>query len=178
MIKQSFDAAWKNVLLADSYVWSDANSFGRPDSYRTRGGEASHRAWAEAALQQTSDLRLVAADKIAELVGTDKQGTVVLNPESWQRSDFFDFELEPDEALVDPATRKSNSVRLDKVVEPLSGSPLLGLGCAGHGLQVLRHNKREGSGGRSSWRLILPVPQWKTNTTNCNSIPRPEQSLT
>ena len=102
--KQPFDAAWKNVLLADSYVWSDANSFGRPDSYRTRGGEASHRAWAEAALQQTSDLRLVAADKIAELVGTDKQGTVVLNPESWQRSDFFDFELEGDEALVDPAT--------------------------------------------------------------------------
>ena len=72
--KQSFDAAWKNVLLADAYVWSDANSFGRPNSYRTRGGEASHRAWAEAALQQTSDLRLVAADKIAELVGTDKQG--------------------------------------------------------------------------------------------------------
>jgi len=105
--KQPFDAAWKNVLLADSYVWSDANSFGRPDSYRTRGGEASHRAWAEAALQQTSDLRLVAADKIAELVGTDKQGTVVLNPESWQRSDFFDFELEPDEDLLDPATQQA-----------------------------------------------------------------------
>ena len=68
------------------------------------GRRSRHRAWAEAALQQTSDLRLVAVDKIAELVGTDKQGTVVLNPESWQRSDFFDFELERDEALVDPAT--------------------------------------------------------------------------
>jgi alpha-mannosidase len=102
--RQPFDAAWKNILLADSYVWSDANSFKRPESYRTRGGEAAHRAWAEASLQQTSDLRLVAMDKIAELVGTDQQGTVVFNPESWPRSDFFGFELEPDEALMDPAT--------------------------------------------------------------------------
>lgn len=102
--RHPFDAAWKNILLADSYVWSDANSFRRPESYRTRGGEAAHRAWAEAAFQQTSDLRLVAMDKIAELVGTDQQGTVVFNPESWPRSDFFDFELELDEVLVDPAT--------------------------------------------------------------------------
>ena len=102
--RQPFDAAWKNILLADSYVWSDANSFKRPESYRTRGGEAAHRAWADAALQQTTDLRLVAMDQIAELVGTDQQGTVVFNPESWPRSDFFDFELEPDEALMDPAT--------------------------------------------------------------------------
>jgi len=105
--RQPFDAAWKNILLADSYVWSDANSFKRPESYRTRGGEAAHRAWAEAALQQTSDLRLVTMDKIAELVGTDQQGTVVFNPESWPRSDFFDLELEPDETLMDPATRQT-----------------------------------------------------------------------
>jgi alpha-mannosidase len=102
--RPSFETAWKNILLADSYVWSDANSFRRPESYRTRGGEASHRAWAEAALQQTSDLRLVAMDKVAELVATDQQGTVVLNPESWPRSDFFDFELEPNETLIEPAT--------------------------------------------------------------------------
>jgi alpha-mannosidase len=102
--QQSFDTAWKNILLADSYVWSDANSFRRPESYRTRGGEATHRAWAEAALQQTSDLRLVAMDKVAELVGSDKQGTVVFNPESWTRSDLFDFELEQDEILVDPVS--------------------------------------------------------------------------
>ncbi|HEX4485045.1 MAG TPA: hypothetical protein VH088_02190, partial [Terriglobales bacterium] len=101
---QPFDAAWKNILLADSYVWSDANSFKRPESYRTRGGEAAHRAWAEAALQQTSDLRLVAMDKVAELVGSGKQGTVVFNSESWERSDLFDFELEPDQILIDPAT--------------------------------------------------------------------------
>ncbi len=101
---QPFDAAWKNILLADSYVWSDANSYRRPESYRTRGGEAAHRAWAEAALQQTSDLRLVAMDTVAEVVGTDKQGTVVFNSESWPRSDLFDFELEPDEVLIDPAT--------------------------------------------------------------------------
>ncbi|HEX4424163.1 MAG TPA: polysaccharide lyase family protein [Terriglobales bacterium] len=99
-----FDAAWKNILLADSYVWSDANSFRRPESYRTRGGEATHRSWAEAALQETSDLRLVALDKVAELVATDQQGTVVFNPESWPRSDFFDFELDPNETLLDPAT--------------------------------------------------------------------------
>jgi alpha-mannosidase len=100
---QPYDAAWKNILLADSYVWSDANSFRRPESYRTRGGEAAHRAWAEAAFQQTSDLRLVAMDKVAELVGSDKQGTVVFNSESWPRSDLFDLELEPDEVLLDPA---------------------------------------------------------------------------
>jgi alpha-mannosidase len=102
--RQPFDAAWKNILLADSYVWSDANSFRRPESYRTRGGEAAHRAWAEAAFQQASDLRLVAMDKISELIDTDQQGAVVFNPESWRRSDFFDFELEPDEELIDPAT--------------------------------------------------------------------------
>lgn len=102
--RQPFDTAWKNILLADSYVWSDANSFRRPESYRTRGGEAAHRAWAEAALQQTSDLQLVAMDKVAELVNADQQGTVVFNPESWPRSDFFDFEVELDQVLVDPAT--------------------------------------------------------------------------
>jgi alpha-mannosidase len=105
--RQPFDAAWKNILLADSYVWSDANSFRRPESYRTRGGEAAHRAWAESASQQTSDLALVAMDKIAELVGTRQQGTVVFNSESWRRSDFFNFELEPDEELTDPATGKA-----------------------------------------------------------------------
>ena len=101
---QPFASAWNNILLADSYVWSDANSFRRPESYRTRGGEAAHRAWAEDALQQTSDLKLVAMDKISELVHTDQQGVVVFNAESWSRSDLFDFELEPDEILVDPAT--------------------------------------------------------------------------
>ncbi len=99
-----FDEAWKNILLADSYVWSDANSFRRPESYRTRGGEAAHRAWAEAAVQQSSDLRLTAMDKIAELISTPKQGTAVFNPESWKHSGFFDFELEPDEMLTDAAT--------------------------------------------------------------------------
>ena len=102
-----FDAAWKNILLADSYVWSDANSFRRPYSYRTQMGEAAHRAWAESALQQTRDLRLVAMDKIADQIQTDEQGIVVLNAESWPRSDFFDAELEMDEALTDPVTKKS-----------------------------------------------------------------------
>lgn len=101
---QPFNAAWRNILLADSYVWSDANSFRRPESYRTRAGEAAHRAWAEAALQQSSDLRLVAMDKVAELIATKEQGAVVFNPDSWDRSDFFDFELELDQTLVDPAT--------------------------------------------------------------------------
>jgi hypothetical protein len=99
-----FDDAWKNIMLADSYVWSDATSFRRPESYRTLEGEAAHRAWAEAAFQQTKDLRLVAMDKIADLVRTDRPGAVVFNPESRVRSDFFDFELEPDEALADPVT--------------------------------------------------------------------------
>ncbi|MEP7242956.1 MAG: polysaccharide lyase family protein [Gammaproteobacteria bacterium] len=102
--RSQFDAAWKNVLLADSYVWSDANSFRRPDSHRTRAGEAAHRAWAEAALQQSGDLRLTAMDKIADQVDTTKQGVVVLNAESWPRADFFDTELERDEVLTDPET--------------------------------------------------------------------------
>ena len=99
-----FDAAWHNIMLADSYVWSDANSFRRPDSYRTREGEAAHRAWAEAAFQQTKDLRLVAMDKIAELVRSDRQGAVVFNPESRPRTGLFDYELEPGEALEDPVS--------------------------------------------------------------------------
>lgn len=100
----SFQDAWKNVMLADCYVWSDSNSFRRPYSYRTRFGEAAHRAWADAAYQQTWDLRLTAMDQIAELIKSDAPGTAVFNPESWERSGFFDFELEPGEALVDPAS--------------------------------------------------------------------------
>jgi len=102
----AFDQAWTNILLADSYVWSDANSFRRPYYQRTRLGEAAHRAWAEAAYQQTSDLRLIAADKIAELIATKEQGFAVLNSENWERSDFFDVELEPDEVLLDPSTHR------------------------------------------------------------------------
>ena len=100
----SFQAVWKNLLLADCYVWSDSTSFSRPYSYRTRHGEAAHRSWAEAAYQQTWDLRLVAMDKISELVQSEEPGAVVFNSESWPRSGFFDFELEPDEVLADPAT--------------------------------------------------------------------------
>jgi alpha-mannosidase len=99
--------AWRNLILTDCYVWSDANSYSRPYSYRTRFGEAAHRAWAEAAFQQTWDLRLVAMDKIAELVETNALGAVVFNAESWPRGGFFDFELEPDEMLVDPATAQA-----------------------------------------------------------------------
>jgi hypothetical protein len=104
-----FRAAWKNVMRTDCYVWSDANSYSRPSSYRTRFGEAAHRAWAEAAYQQTWDLRLVAMDKVAELIQTDTPGAVVFNAESWSRGGFFDFELEPDEILIDPATAQAIS---------------------------------------------------------------------
>lgn len=104
---QGYDAAWKNILLADSYVWSDANSLRRPESSRTLRGEAAHRAWADAASQQSSDLLLVATDKIAEQIETNQQGMVIFNPESWPRSDFFETDLESDEELVDPATGRS-----------------------------------------------------------------------
>jgi hypothetical protein len=96
--------AWKNIMLADCYVWSDSNSFRRPYSYRTRLGEASHRAWAETAYQQTWDLRLTAMDQVAERIKSDDPGAVVFNSESWPRGGLFDFELEPDEALQDPAS--------------------------------------------------------------------------
>jgi len=43
-------------------------------------------------------------DKVAELVRTDRQGTVVFNAQSQSRSALFDFELEPDEMLLDPST--------------------------------------------------------------------------
>ena len=148
--RQPFDAAWKNILLADSYVWSDANSFRRPESYRTREGEATHRAWAEAALQQTTDLRLVAMDKVAELVGTDQQGAVVFNPESWPRSDFFDFELEPDEALVDPATGQAIPLRTLRLLNGTIRRYAAGPRRARGGLQVLCDHQGKSSGGRSS----------------------------
>jgi hypothetical protein len=101
-----FLEAWKNLMLSDSYVWSDATSFSKPYSYRTRYGESAHRAWAAAADQQSWDLRLVALDKISELIESDKVGAVVFNPESWPRSDLFDFELEPDEILMDPSSNQ------------------------------------------------------------------------
>ncbi len=99
----AFLDAWKNIMLTDCYVWSDSNSFRRPYSDRTRSAEAAHRAWAETARQQTWDLRLTAMDQLAELIETDAPGAVVFNPESWERSGFFDFELEPGEVLKDPA---------------------------------------------------------------------------
>jgi hypothetical protein len=105
--RSGFDRAWRNVLLADSYVWSDAQSFRRPDSRRTLGGEAAHRAWAEAALQESSDLQLVAMDQVAEQVDSAQQGVVVFNAQSAPRSDFFDFDLEADEILVDPGTGRA-----------------------------------------------------------------------
>ena len=101
---EPFLEAWKNIMLADCYVWSDSNSFRRPYSYRTHFGEAAHRAWAETAYQQTWDLRLTAMDQIAERIKSDDPGAVVFNSESWPRSGFFDFELEPDEVLQDPAS--------------------------------------------------------------------------
>jgi alpha-mannosidase len=102
-----FQDAWKNIMLADCYVWSDSNSFARPYSDRTRHGEAAHRAWAEAAFQQTWDLRLTAMDQVAELIKADGPGAVVFNPESWSRSGFFHFELEDHQALQDPVSEKT-----------------------------------------------------------------------
>ena len=148
--RQPFAAAWKNILLADSYVWSDANSFKRPESYRTRGGEAAHRAWADAALQQTTDLRLVAMDQIAELVGTDQQGTVVFNPESWPRSDFFDFELEPDEALTDPATGQTIPCGALRSLNGYKDVRCWASDVPATGYKFLCHNEGECSRGRTS----------------------------
>ena len=93
--------AWKNIMLADEYVWSDQYSFNQPYSYRTNYEEDAHRGYAEAGFRQTRDLLRVATDRIAELIKTDKPGVVVLNAESWQRGGFFDVELKPDEILQD-----------------------------------------------------------------------------
>ena len=125
--RQPFDAAWKNILLADSYVWSDANSFKRPESYRTRGGEAAHRAWAEAPFSKQAICAWWRWTKSRNWLTPDQQGTVVFNPESWPRSDFFDFELEPDEALMDPATGQTIPCGVVEVAEWVSGGPLLGV---------------------------------------------------
>ena len=85
-------------------MWSDSQSSHRPYSYRTRHGEATHRAWAETAYEQTWNLRLTAMDQIAEGIKSSKPGAVVFNSESWSRGGLFDFELESDEALQDPAS--------------------------------------------------------------------------
>jgi len=50
------------------------------------------------------DLQLNAMDRIAERIKSDDPGAVVFNSESWPRSGFFDFELEPDEVLQDPTS--------------------------------------------------------------------------
>ena len=50
----------------------------------------------------------------------------MFNPESWARSDFFDFELEPDEILVDPATGQAIPCGAIKAHQRLSGCALLG----------------------------------------------------
>jgi alpha-mannosidase len=96
--------AWKNIMLADDYIWSDETSMSRPYSYLTNYEEDVHRGYAEAAFRQTRDLLRVAKDRVAELVETDKPGVVVFNTEAWQRTGFFDVELEPGEILEDSAS--------------------------------------------------------------------------
>jgi alpha-mannosidase len=95
--------AWKNILLADDYVWSDQYSTSRPFSYRTQYEEDAHRGYADAAYRQTRDLLRIGMDRVAELVKTDKPGVAVFNTETWQRGGFFDVELKSTEALKDPA---------------------------------------------------------------------------
>jgi len=112
-----FREAWKNIMLTDNYVWSDASAVLRPSSYLTRVSESNHRGWAETAYRQTQDLLTVAMDKIAELIQTDQRGVVVFNVDSQARSDFFDWELELDEAPQDPATGQPLPCGVLKAVE-------------------------------------------------------------
>lgn len=101
-----FQDAWGNLELADDYVWSDADSMRRPYSYRTRYEEDAHRGYAEASYRQARDLLTIAKDRISELIETDKPGVVVFNTTSHEQDGFFNFELEPNEVLQDPATSR------------------------------------------------------------------------
>ncbi len=112
-----FREAWKNIMLTDNYVWSDGGAIRRPSSYLTQVNEGNHRGWAETAYRKTRDLLTVAMDKIAELIQTDKRGVVVFNVDSQPRSDFFDWELELDEAPQDPETGQPLPCGLLKEVE-------------------------------------------------------------
>jgi alpha-mannosidase len=99
-----FRDAWKNILLVDDFVWGDTASFRRPYSYLTRYSEDVHRGYGESAFRQTRDLVTMAVDNIGELIKSDQPGVVVLNSQSWPHNGFFDYELEPNQALSDPAT--------------------------------------------------------------------------
>jgi hypothetical protein len=112
-----FREAWKKIMLTDNYVWSDGGAVRRPSSYLTQVSEGYHRGWAETAYRETQDLITIAMDKIAELIQTDHRGVVVFNVDSQARSDFFDWELELDEAPQDPATGQPLPCGLLKALE-------------------------------------------------------------
>ena len=95
--------AWKNIMLADDYVWSDQYASSRPLSSRTKYEEDAHRAYADAGYRESRDLLRVGMDRVAELIKTENPGVAVFNSESWERGGFFDVEIGSNEALEDPS---------------------------------------------------------------------------
>lgn len=104
--ESGFHRAWKSIMLTDDFVLSDMASMSRPYSYLTRYEEDVHRGNAVAAYRQTRDLLRVAMDHISGLIETRKPGVVVFNTGSQPRDGVFDFELDPDEALLDPSAKQ------------------------------------------------------------------------
>jgi hypothetical protein len=104
--RPQFHQAWQNVLLADDFVLSDMTSASRPLGYMTKYEEDVHRGYGAAAYRQTRDLLRVAMDQLSSLIETRQPGPVVFNTGSQAEDGFFDFEVNSDEALIDPNTEQ------------------------------------------------------------------------
>ena len=93
-----FDAAWRNIMLADSYVWSDANSFRRP----TATGRAkvkpptAHGPKPPSSRRRTFGWwRWTRSPSWCVPIGKGQSSSI---SESRRRTGLFDYELETGEA--------------------------------------------------------------------------------
>jgi alpha-mannosidase len=108
---ESFDEAWRQLLLADEHTWGAFLSGPDPEALLARDQWAIKRQMIDGAASWADRLLHVAATRHGLSWNSDGRAVVVYNPHSWPVSGPATVEIGPAERLVDPATGAAVPVR-------------------------------------------------------------------
>jgi hypothetical protein len=99
---EAVEAAWRNCLLYDEHTWGAYCSIDQPDSEFTKAQWKIKAQFAVDADSGSRDVYDRARHTLASLVRTDGPALVVINPNSWPRSNIVWVKLPPGTTILEP----------------------------------------------------------------------------
>lgn len=108
---ETFQAAWREVLLYDEHTWGAFLSGREPEAWLAQDQWATKRHFARQAEELSKRLLHVAAVRHSLNWNTEGREVVVYNPHNWPVSGLCRVEIEPGEAAVDADTGEEIPMR-------------------------------------------------------------------